>query len=412
MYRVSDLFKKYAEKLSLELVSGHGNMKRKIPIPEAHRPGLSLAGFLKNRAERRILIFGKVEMSYLKSLDPELRAERLRLVVTSNTPAVIVARRLRPLKELQEVCEELGVPLMRTSRSTMKLLSDLVLLLTEEFAPSMNCHGTLVEVFGVGVLIQGESSVGKSEAALGLIERGHRLISDDVVRVRQRESTYLEGSGIDLTRHLMEIRGIGIINVAHLYGAVCVRETKCVDIVVKLEDWDDDHFYDRIGLDEKVIDILDISLPFHVLPVKPGRDVVLLLETIALNHRLKILGYHSAKDFTEKLLDVMSSKKRRGVALGNSLTAVPSVVKKVKVKNHLGLHTRPATVIVKLLRGCKCDVTFTFKRDSINAKSILSILMLAAKKNSQITITTCGEDAEEVMDKLVEAFDNEFGEFL
>lgn len=195
--------------------------------------------------------------------------------------------------------------------TTMNLLSKMTLLLTEEFAPSMSIHGTLVEVFGVGVLIKGDSSVGKSEAALGLIERGHRLISDDIVKVKKREASYLEGFGAELTRHHMEIRGIGIINVAHLYGAVCVRDNKSIDIVVKLETWDDQHFYDRVGVDEKYCDILGVQVPYHVLPVKPGRDVVLLLETIALNHRLKKMGYNSAKEFNSKLLEMIALKQKK-----------------------------------------------------------------------------------------------------
>src|SRR5581483_11290092 len=204
---------------------------------------------------------------------------------------------------------ERDVPLFRTSMKTMNLLSKLTLILNEEFSPTMTCHGTLVEAFGVGVLIQGDSSVGKSEAALGLIERGHRLVSDDVVRIRLREGTYLEGSGPELIRHLMEIRGIGIINVAHIYGAVCVRDDKTVDVIVKLEEWDDRRFYDRIGLDEKYCDLLGVKVPSHVLPVKPGRDVVLLIETIVLNHRLKEMGYNSAKEFNTKLLETISKKQ-------------------------------------------------------------------------------------------------------
>jgi len=167
-------------------------------------------------------------------------------------------------------------------------------------------------VFGVGVLIQGDSSVGKSEAALGLIERGHRLISDDIVRVRKSEGSYLEGRGAELTRHHMEIRGIGIINVAHLYGAVCVRDSKSIDLVVKLEIWDDDTFYDRVGIDENFCEMLGVKVPHHILPVRPGRDVVLLLETIALTHRLKDMGYNSAKDFNAKLLDTIALKQKAG----------------------------------------------------------------------------------------------------
>ncbi|MBI2810452.1 MAG: HPr(Ser) kinase/phosphatase [Candidatus Melainabacteria bacterium] len=277
MYCVQDLFDKFSTHLGLKLIAGKKGMKRPIKIPEVQRPGLSLSGYLKNYVSQRILIFGNVETHYLK--------------------------------DLTKVCEEDGIPLFKAGMTTMTLLSKMTLVLNEEFSATMTCHGTLVEAFGVGVLIQGDSSVGKSEAALGMIERGHRLISDDVVKIRLREGAHLEGTGPELTRHLMEIRGIGIINVAHLYGAVCVRDLKTVELIVKLEEWDDRRFYDRIGLDEKYCDILGVKVPYHVLPVKPGRDVVLLIETIVLNHRLKEMGYNSAKEFNTKLLETISKKQ-------------------------------------------------------------------------------------------------------
>jgi HPr kinase/phosphorylase len=309
MYSVQDLFDKYGQHLGLKLIVGGKGMKRPIKVPEVHRPGLSLSGYLKNYVSQRILIFGNVETLYLKDLSKETRLERLKNVLTAQTPAIIVAGKYHPSKELICRCDGDAIPLFKAGMTTMNLLSAMTLLLNEEFSPTMTCHGTLVEVFGVGVLIQGDSSVGKSEAALGLIERGHRLISDDVVKIRLREGTYLEGSGPELTRHLMEIRGIGIINVAHLYGAVCVRDDKTVDVIVKLEEWDERRFYDRIGLDEKYCDILGIKVPYHVLPVKPGRDVALLIETIVLNHRLKEMGYNSAKEFNAKLLETISKKQ-------------------------------------------------------------------------------------------------------
>lgn len=330
MYLVEDLYSCHGEALGLELVVGDCGLKRKIKVPEAQRPGLSLAGYLKGDSCKRINIFGKIEIEYLRSLDPEVRVERLEAILCMPIPAVIVSRRFRPPKELTAICGKYDIPLFRTNMSTMNLLSKLTVLLTEEFAPSMSCHGTLVEVFGVGVLIQGDSSVGKSEAALGLIERGHRLITDDVVKIKKREGSYLEGFGAELTRHHMEIRGIGIINVAHLYGAVCVRDHKSINIVVKLEQWDEDHFYDRIGLDEKNIDFLGVKLPYHVLPVKPGRDVVLLLETIALNHRLKRMGYNSAKEFNIKLLETIASKQRRRRSTLNKKTKRKNTVKLAK----------------------------------------------------------------------------------
>lgn len=320
MYLVRDLYEKHGEHLGLELIAGKAGLTRKIKVPEAQRPGLSLSGYLKYHAGKRILIFGKVEIEYLRDLDNQTRIERLEAILDENTPAVIIARRYRPPKELRAICDNAGIPLFRTNISTMNLLNKLTFLLTEEFAPSTSCHGTLVEVFGVGVLIQGDSSVGKSEAALGLIERGHRLISDDVVKVKKKEDSYLEGSGAALTRHHMEIRGIGIINVANLYGVVCVRNEKSIDMVVKLEIWRDDHFYDRVGLDEKFTSILDIKLPYLVMPVKPGRDVVLLLETIALHHRLKEMGYNSAQEFSYKLLELTAVKSRNRPLQTNSLS--------------------------------------------------------------------------------------------
>lgn len=308
---VQDLIDKYGAMLGLRLLAGKGGMERPIKLPEVHRPGLGLSGYLKNYVGRRILIFGNVETLYLRDLETStLRKERLQGILKQEIPAVMVAGRFRPCVELLQFCDEEKIPLFRTRMATMNLLSKMTFLLNEEFSPSVTCHGTLVEAFGVGVFIQGDSSVGKSEAALGLIERGHRLISDDVVRIRVREGSYLEGSGPELTRHLMEIRGIGIINVAHLYGAVCVRDDKSINIVVKLETWDDDRFYDRVGLDEKYCDILGVKVPYHILPLKPGRDVALLLETIALNYRLKEMGYNSAKEFNVKLLDTISKRQR------------------------------------------------------------------------------------------------------
>lgn len=313
MYLVQQLYDQHGKYLGLELLAGKKGLERRIQKPEVHRPGLSLTGFLKSFVSARILVFGKHEMDFLRELDAKTRTQRLQAILTPLTPAVVVARNFRPPKELIAICTKENVPLFRARATATNLLSRITFLLMEEFSPSVSLHGTLVEVFGVGVLIQGNSSVGKSEAALGLIERGHRLISDDVVRVKRKEN-YLNGSGPELTRHLMEIRGIGIINVAHLYGAVCVRPDKGLDIVVKLEEWDDQHFYDRVGLDEKFVDILGISIPFHVLPVKPGRDVVLLLETIALNHRLKDMGYNSAKEFNSKLLETIANSPKKGKA--------------------------------------------------------------------------------------------------
>lgn len=311
MYLVKDLYQHHGKNLNLQIVTGEAGINRPIRIPEAHRPGITLAGYLKNYTNHRILIFGKLELEYLRDLNKKVRYQRLDQIFSESTPAVIVARRFRPPVEMLDICQKKEITLIRSSMPTMTLLTRLCYLLDEEFTKSTTFHGTLVEVFGVGVLIKGSSSIGKSEAALGLIERGHRLVSDDTVRVKKREGSYLEGFGAELTQYHMEIRGIGIINVAHLYGAVCVRESKIIDLVVELEIWNEQHFYDRFGMEEKQCDILGIKVPYHVLPVKPGRDVVLLLETIALNHRLKGMGYNSAKEFNSKLLEVIQAKSRK-----------------------------------------------------------------------------------------------------
>lgn len=310
MYRVKDLYEQHGKLLGLELIAGRKGLKRVIRVPEAHRPGLSLSGYLKSHAHSRILVFGKVEIEYLRDLDPKTRVARLESLLSPQTPAVIIARRFRPPKELQQICEKQALPLLRTGMSTMNLLSKLTISLTEEFTKTMTCHGTLVEVYGIGVLLKGDSAVGKSETALGLIDRGHRLISDDVVKVKKREGSYLEGYGAELTRHHMEIRGIGILNIAQLYGAVCVRASKSIDLVVELEVWNDAYFYDRVGLEEHHSDMLGIKVPYYKLPVKPGRDVVLLVETIALNHRLKLMGYNTAKEFSAKWTELASLGKR------------------------------------------------------------------------------------------------------
>lgn len=308
MLLIKDFYNKYKDLLSLELVAPGRELEGVIRVPEMERPGLALTGFLKGYSKKRVLVFGQVEMEYLKELEDEVRRDRLENLFSKELPCAIVTRNFKPFKEMYALSEEIGVALFRTSLATAEILRKLTMVLGEEFSPKISTHACLVEAFGMGVLIQGDSSAGKSEAALGLIERGHRLISDDVVIIKRREGFYLEGEGPELTKHMLEIRGIGIINVAHLYGTVCVSDKAKIDLVVRIEEWDTERFYDRIGLEEKFLEFLHVKVPFYVLPVKPGRDVVLLLETVVLNHRLKEGGYHSAKEFNAKLLETIRQK--------------------------------------------------------------------------------------------------------
>ncbi len=302
--RVQDLYDEQA--LKLNLVAGERGVEKEIIKPDVHRPGLSLTGYLKGHDPMRILIFGQVEMAYMSDLGQKERASRLEAIISEKTPAVFVGRSFAPPYELVRLCDEHAVPLFCSPIKTTSLISTLNILLVDAFAPVMTCHGSFVEVHGVGLLMQGESAIGKSEAALSLVDRGHRLISDDIVRVKKREGDYLEGSGMELSRSHIELRGIGILNLAHLYGIGSIREKKKLDLVVKLEVWDDTHFYDRSGLYDDSIEILGIEVPYHVLPVKPGRDIALLIETLALNHRLKVQGKNSAQELEAKLMKVMN----------------------------------------------------------------------------------------------------------
>lgn len=307
---VEKLFEKQEKGLKLKKTRAAEGLCNKILVPAVHRPGLSLTGYGLLKEDRRLLLLGRIELDFLKNLDPKVRINRLKGVVTEKNPLVIVTRGLTPPKELVDICRMLKIPILQSGLKSVEVLTKLTMILSEIFSPIESVHGTLIEAFGIGVLLQGDSSVGKSEAALGLIERGHRLISDDVVRIKRKDENTLIGKGSELNRHLLEIRGIGVVNVAHLFGAVCVNTHVQLDIIIHLEEWNDAHFYDRIGLEEKFTKIFDVSIPTYIIPVKPGRDIILLLEATILNHRLKKMGYHSAKEFHLKLLEQIANRKK------------------------------------------------------------------------------------------------------
>jgi HPr kinase/phosphorylase len=312
MYCVEQMFTQHAASLNLVLRAGAHGMHRQIYAPEVQRPGIHLAGRLDHYAGERVLVLGASELNYVSSLEPSLVEIRLRGLFKERTPAVIVARNLPIPKELTELCEENEVPLFSTDMQAMDLVTSLTFYLYEALSESVTLHSTLMEIFGFGMLIRGNSSVGKSEAALSLIERGHRLIADDVVRVRLKEGEFLEGTGPELTRHMMEIRGIGILNIAQLYGSVYVRDAKKVDLIVHLEEWNPKHFYDRIGLDEKMCAIHGKLIPYYTLPVKPSLDIALLVETIARMHRIRLKGISSPQQLQERIVKEVASKCVRG----------------------------------------------------------------------------------------------------
>lgn len=293
------------DKLKLRLVAGKGGLDRKITVAEINRPGLGLAGYFKYFASQRVQVIGKVEFTYLETLSKDERRHQIKKLLEEDIPCCIVARNYVPPKELLEEADRFSIPLFRSPLITMTLVNKATMFLSDYFAPVTSITGDLIEVYGVGALIRGESGIGKSECALCLINRGHRLIADDVVKVKLRGGDMLVGYGSPLTRHHMEIRGLGIINVQTLFGAGCIREDKRIDIVISMEEWDSDKEYERLGLEESKFKILGIEIPYFVIPVRPGRDVAMLVEVACLNQRLKWLGYHSAKSLNEQLIGLM-----------------------------------------------------------------------------------------------------------
>lgn len=286
--KIKNFFNKYGDELQISLVAGERGLNRTVLLPEIERPGLKLVGYLNGLVPQRGYIFGKLERDFLKTCDSKKRLAILKKFLVDKAPFIFFSHNIPPFKEIISVCEERCIPLFRSPLPTMLLMSRVLSLLTEELAPNTSCHGSLVDIFGIGILIQGEASIGKSVTALSLIKRGHRFISDDIVKLKKREGKYLEGYGIDISRNHMEIKGIGIINIAKMYGAASIQEKKSLDIVVKLEVWDDSTSYED-GIKEKTISLLGVDVPYHLIHVNPSRDTVLLIETIALNYRIKTL---------------------------------------------------------------------------------------------------------------------------
>ncbi|MDP8237234.1 MAG: HPr(Ser) kinase/phosphatase [Candidatus Erginobacter occultus] len=307
---VSQFYDTLKEKLRLRLVAGEKGLKRKILISEINRPGLALSGYIDYFANRRGQVLGKVEISYLRSLPPAERKKRIGAFLRQKIPFCIVARNYLPPEELISAADRIGIPIFRSALITTRLLNLCTIFLEEIFSPHTSIIANLVEVYGVGVLIQGKSGVGKSECTLSLVERGHRLVSDDYIYVRLIDGSYLVGEGSELTRFHMEIRGLGIIDVRQLFGVGCVRQRKRLDLAVTLELWEREKEYERLGLDEEYIKILGVAVPHILLPVGPGRDLALLIEVAALNHRIKRMGYHAAQELDRNVRELIRKREK------------------------------------------------------------------------------------------------------
>lgn len=265
------------------------------------RPGMELNGYHEYFDPNRIAVLGRAEMYMLESLKPERRAMALDSYLSLKPPAVIVARGIDPGKDFMEIAETYHVPVLRTTESTSNVVASLVAYLNVELAPRITRHGVLVEVYGEGILLVGDSGVGKSETAIELIKRGHRLIADDAVEIRRVSSKSLVGQSPENIRHFIELRGIGIVNVARVFGVGAVKESESLDLVVQLEAWDPTKNYQRTGLESEYYEILGVNIPSTSIPVSPGRNLAVVLETAAINNRQKRMGYNAAKELLIRL---------------------------------------------------------------------------------------------------------------
>ena len=291
-----------SEEFKLEMLYQSSDFEKiQITVEDVNRPALQLAGFFAHFEPQRIQVIGLVEDTYLSDLNSEQRAVAFDRLFSYRPPALIFARGLTPYPECMIMAKKYNITIMRTEQTTSELVSTLIATLKHYLAPRLTRHGVLVEVHGEGMLLVGESGVGKSEAAIELVKRGHRLIADDAVEIIKEGAYRLSGSAPELIRHYIELRGIGVINVAKLFGMGAVKDSADIDIVVNLENWRDDEAYDRLGVDTSTTTILGVKLPQITIPVKPGRNLAVILEVAAMNNRQRKMGYNAALEFTEQI---------------------------------------------------------------------------------------------------------------
>ena len=293
------------ERFQLELISGEDGLHRPIITSDISRPGIELAGFFTYYPAERLQLLGRSELYFINTLADQVKRDRMNKICNDETPGIIVSRTLDVPAERIEASHAKAVPGMRSSMTTTRLSSKLTNFLESRLAPMTAVHGVLVDINGIGVLITGSSGVGKSETALELVKRGHQLVADDSVEIRQEQDNTLIGTAPDLIKHLLEIRGVGIINVMTLFGAGAIRPSKKISLVVHLEAWNPKKQYDRLGLDEDRMKILDTELTKLTIPVRPGRNLSVIVEVAAMNFRLKRMGVNAAQEFSDRLSDVI-----------------------------------------------------------------------------------------------------------
>ncbi len=290
------------KEFELEVIIDYANLEEiQLSVADVTRPGLQLAGYFDHFGPDRIQVLGNMETAFLERLSPEERFERLDALFAKGIPCMVITRNHDVSEELLECSKKHSIPLLRTNLPTSDFTSALVKFLNVELAPRQSMHGVLIEVYGEGILIRGESGVGKSETALEVVKRGHRLIADDLVEVRRVSDTTLLGRAPEIIRHLIEIRGIGILDVKELYGVSSVKMQENIDFVINLELWDEKKTYERLGINEETTQILGIDVPSITIPVRPGRNLAIIVEVAAINFRQKKMGYNAAKALTDRV---------------------------------------------------------------------------------------------------------------
>ena len=298
---------KIIEKMELKLLTPDIETGDKVvTVPDINRPALQLTGFFDHFDSERVQVIGHVEAAYMETLDEETRKDRYEQLMSYNIPCIVFCRSMMPDAQMIEAAREYQIPLLQTDKATSSFEAEIIRWMKVMLAPTISIHGVLVDVYGEGVLITGESGIGKSEAALELIKRGHRLVTDDVVQISKVSDETLIGTAPEITRHFIELRGIGIIDVKTLFGVESVKETQGIDMVIHLEDWDKDKEYDRFGLEEEYTEILGNKVVCHNLPVRPGRNLAVIVESAAVNWRQKKMGYNAARELYNRVQNNLS----------------------------------------------------------------------------------------------------------
>lgn len=302
---------KLVEKMNLRNLTPDVDFTEKmITVPEVNRPALQLTGYYDYFDSERVQIIGVVEDAYLKTLTTERKTQVYQELFSHGIPCLIYTTNIKPEEEVFRQANETNTPVFVTEQKTSPFQAELIRWLNVELAPCISIHGVLVDVFGVGVLIMGESGIGKSEATLELINRGHRLVSDDVVEIRKVSDDMLVGSAPSITKHLIELRGIGIIDVKTLFGVQSVREKQSIDLVITLEEWNKDKEYDRLGLEENYTEFLGNKIVCHSIPIRPGRNIAVIVESAAINHRQKQMGYNAAQELYRRVQQSLVNRKQ------------------------------------------------------------------------------------------------------